>query len=158
MKRRKLIISWTLGLVFAFLISGCAGYGKLRPLSGQDRAVSIEVLEKNWRDYAVYWTGLSVQEPSGIMFDPQSDGRSLVNDKWKKVEDEKFLAEIISWMKINRDYPPWVWKILGPDDQFYGYMYTGWQFGLIKEVDEKTLHVYDLPAPMRLMIRDIEKN
>ncbi|MBU2498938.1 MAG: hypothetical protein KKE57_08565 [Proteobacteria bacterium] len=157
MRRRELIILGMLGLFFASLISGCAGYGKLRPLSGQDRATSIEALEKNWEDHAVYWTGLSVGEPSGIMFDPKKDDRTLVNDKWTKVEDEKTLAEIISWIRINRDYPPLLWRILGPDDQFYGYMYTGWRFGLIREVDERTLYVHDLPAPLRVIERDISE-
>jgi hypothetical protein len=149
MRRRELIILGMLGLFFASLISGCASYGKLRPLSGQERAMSIEALEKNWEDYAVYWTGLSVGEPSGIMFDPKKDDRKLTNEKWIKVENKATLAELIGWIKMNRDYYPRLWTILGPDDRLYGYMYTGWRNVVIKEVDERTLYVHDLPAPLR---------
>ncbi|MCJ7595944.1 MAG: hypothetical protein MUO52_14350 [Desulfobacterales bacterium] len=154
MKGKKFVLIGTVVLLFAFLLSGCGGYGKLRALAGQEKALTVEVLEKNWRDYTVYWTGLSVGEPSGIMFDPKDDDKTLVHDKWTKVEDDETLAELISWIKMNRDYYPWLWRILGPDDQFYGYMYTGWRQAVTKAVDAKTLWVYDLPVPLRYQFRE----
>jgi len=37
---------------------------------------------------------------------------------------------------------------LGPDDQFYGYLFFAWDYAVIKAVDDKTMYVYDLESPL----------
>jgi len=136
--------------VLLFLVSGCSwykSYGKVRLQSGPGHRVTIQELRENWRDYTIYYAGMSVQHPSAIMFDPKKDSRTLASDKWIKVEDQETLSELISWIQLTTEFYPRLQRILGPDDQFYGYFYSGWDHVLIKVVDERTLWVYDLPMP-----------
>jgi len=137
-------------LVLVFLTSGCSwlkSYGKLRLQSGPGHKVTIEELRENWNDYTIYYAGQSVGLPSAIMFDPKKDSKTLLSDKWIKVEDRETVSELISWIQHSTQFYPRLQRILGPDDQFYGYFYSGWDHVLIKVVDERTLWVYDLPIP-----------
>jgi hypothetical protein len=136
--------------ILVFFMSGCSwykSYGKLRLQSGPGHRVTIQELRESWRDYTIHYAGMSVQHPSAIMFDPKKDGRTLASDKWIKVEDEETLSELISWIQLNPEFYPRLQRILGPDDQFYGYFYSAWDHVLIKVFDERTLWVYDLPIP-----------
>ena len=84
------------------------------------------------------------------MFDPKKDGKTLVpSDKWTKVEDQESVSEIVSWLQIH-NFPGYflrLYKILGPNDQLFGYLFTGWHHVVFKVVDERTLFVYGLPDP-----------
>ena len=134
-------------LVAAVLVYGCANYGTLRPTAAQD--VTIDNLTKEWMNYTVYWTGLDIAEPTGIMFDPKTDGKALTGDRWYKVESQESLSKMIGWLKFNLQYYPYAWRVVGPDGQFYGYVYTGYTHFTMKLVDEKTMLVYGIPATLR---------
>jgi hypothetical protein len=140
-----------------FFISGCAlhtGYGKIRAQPWRGERITIQELQENWEDYTIHYAGLSVGTVSGIMFDPKNDNRTLTGDKWIKVEDQETLAELISWMKTYVAYDPQVWKILGPDNDLYGYLlYPGYQFSspdqaVVKVVNDTTMYMYDLESPI----------
>jgi hypothetical protein len=75
------------------------------------------------------------------------DDRKLESDSWVQVKDEETLSKLYRslWVDI-RFYYPKLWRILGPDDRFYGYMYTAWDHAVIKVVDERTLWVEGLPT------------
>ena len=134
-------------LIALVLISGCANYGTISPTQAQD--VTIDTLTKNWMNYTVYWTGLNTGEPTGIMFDPKGDGKALTGEHWYKVESQESLLKMIGWLKFNTLYYPYVWKVVGPDGQFYGYVYTGYTHFAMKVVDQKTMLVYGLPPTLR---------
>ena len=140
-------VSVFLLLVF---ISGCSGYGSIRNESKFGDATTIEELVENWDDYHVYYSGYAVNTPSGIMFDPKKDDKTLTpSDRWVKVDSGHAASEIVSWIKIY-DYPwysPRLFRIIGPDGERYGYMYTGWDQITAKASDDRTLFVYDLPDP-----------
>jgi len=145
-----------IGLALAFLISGCAsltGYGKIRLQPRHGEKVTIQDLQQNWEDYTIYYAGLSVSNPAGIIFDPKNDDRTLVGDKWIKVEDKETVSEIISWIKNYTEYNPQVWRILGPDNQFYGYLFYPNAYdaqAVSKVVNDTTMYVYDLESPRYL--------
>ena len=147
-----------IGLVLAFFISGCAmhtGYGKIRPQPWHGEQVTIQKLQNNWEDYTIHYAGLSVGTVAGIMFDPKNDNRTLTGDKWIKVEDQQTLAELIGWMKTYTRYNPQIWRILGPDNEFYGYLYypkSHEGHAVAKVVNDTTLYVYDLQSPRYLRI------
>jgi hypothetical protein len=136
-------------LVASLIIYGCANYGTITPTVAQD--VTIDTLTKDWMNYTVYWTGLDVGEPTGIMFDPKTDGKALTGagDRWYKVESQESLSKMIGWLKFNTLYYPYIWRVVGPDGQFYGYVYTGYTHFAMKVVDEKTMLVYGIPATLR---------
>ena len=152
--RRMASITIMLGVLLAAY--GCANYGAIKPA---DNKMSIETLVKNWKDYDVSWTGLSLAEPTALMFDPKGDGKKLVGDIWHPVESKESLLDFISWLKTNQAYYPFVWRILGPDGQFYGYLYSGWSRAVVKPIDETRVWVYGIPPTLRgedrsLMFKD----
>jgi len=119
--------------------------------------VTIEMLEKKWEDYVIRYAGLSVGNPAGIMFDPRNDMRTLTGDKWIKVEDKDTLSELIGWMKTYTEFNPQIWRILGPDNEFFGYLfYPAYLMHadkiVIRAVDDTTMYIYDVESP-RLQTR-----
>ena len=134
-------------LVAAVLVYGCANYGTLRPTAAQD--VTIDTLTKDWMNYTVSMTGIDIGEPTGIFFDPKTDGKAITGDHWYRVETEESLSKMVGWLKFNKLYYPYVWRMVGPDGQFYGYAYTGYTRFTMKMVDEKTMLVYGLPPTLR---------
>jgi hypothetical protein len=137
-------------IVLMVIITGCSGYGKLRLQSRSGDDVTVEKLQENFSDYTIHYAGYAVDNPSGIMFDPKNDNKALMpSERWTKLDDKESVIEVISWIKIqdSSHHYPRLYRILGPDDQFYGYLYSAWDHLLTKAVDDKTLWVYDLPDP-----------
>ena len=125
MNAEKYVNMAFIGFVLIFLISGCANYGKLRVESGRVEKLTIQELQENWDDYSIYYADWrSVGWPGGIIFDPKGDDKTLVGDKWIKVEDEGTLSQVITSMGAKNRYPR-LYQVLGPSDEFYGYMYLG---------------------------------
>jgi len=143
----KNVVLGAMALIASVLLSGCANYGTITPTSAQDQ--TIDTLTKNWMDYTVYWTGLDTGEPTAIMFDPKSDGKALTGDRWYKVESQESLLKMIGSLKFNELYYPYLWRMVGPDGQLYGYIYTGYTHFAMKMVNEKTMMVYGIPATLR---------
>ena len=160
MKMKKYIFPSVTVLVFAFLISGCAltqGYGKIRPQPDSTEKMTTQALWDNRNDYNIYYAGyygnVSIKHPSALMFDPKGDDRVLKGDRWTKVTNDIWLAKLIRSIETQESIggpDSKVWRILGPDDQFYGYMFSGWDHVVMKEVDDRTMLVYDLPMPSYL--------
>ena len=138
------------GFLLLTLIPGCLGYGSLKYQSRYGDGITIQELVKNWDAYNVYYSGYAVNNPSGIMFDPKSDGKTLTpSDRWVKIDREGAVSEVVSWIKIN-DFPWYnvcLHRIIGPDGESYGFLYTGWYHITAKATDANTLFVFDLPPP-----------
>lgn len=152
MKKKGSICLALIGIILILPISTCTflgPYGKLRVQSEGPEKVTIEMLEERWEDYDVYFAGPWIGRPSAVMFDPKDDDRKLVPHKWwVPVKQREDLLEVISGVRVGQGaFWPIVWRIVGPDDQFYGYMYTAWHYVRIKVVDSKTLWVDDIPLP-----------
>jgi len=141
-----------IGMLFIFPLSALAffgPYGKLWVQPGGQERVTIEMLEQKWQDYDVYYAGPWIGRPSAVMFDPKGDDNKLVPHKWwVQVKTREELAEAVWGIRVQQiSFFPLVRMILGPDKQLYGYMYTAWNHVLIKQIDEKTLWVDDIPLP-----------
>jgi len=150
-KHISLIIIFFVLLCF---MSGCLGsFGKIRPQSRKGETLTIDDLEKNWTDFTVHYAGSSPNRPLGVMFDPKNDAKNLLpgsNDRWIKIDDKKTLSEVIGWIKVQSfaDYNSMLYKVLGPDDQFYGYLFCGSTDVTIEVFDDSTMFVNDLPDPL----------
>lgn len=134
---KKYIHLTLIGAVSSLLIFGCSwlkGYGKVRVLSRHEEKLTIQELKENWKDYTIYYAGLSVGVAAGIMFDPKSDERTLLGDRWIKVEDQETLSKLIDAIESYIEFYPRLHRILGPDNQFYGYMFYAWCNPVIKVV------------------------
>jgi hypothetical protein len=134
-------------LVAAVLVYGCANYGTLKQTPAQD--VTIDTLTKDWMNYTVSMTGIDIGEPTGIFFDPKTDGKTVRGDHLYRVESEESLSKMVRWLKFNELYYPFLWKMVGPDGQFYGYIYTGYTRFAMKMVDDKTMLLYGMPPTLR---------
>ena len=156
MNQSKRVYMALMGLIIMLLFFGCGsmltGYGKLRPQPMRGHAVAIGELEENWKDYVIHYAGFNVGNPAGIMFDPKDDHRTLTGEKWVKVEDKETLSELIGWMKTYTEFNPQVWRISGPNNEFFGYLFypsyrTHLDNVVIKVIDDKTMYVYDVESP-----------
>jgi len=162
MKRRKNLYLTFIVFVLIFFISGCSHfsrYGKLRQQSRDGNRVTIQDLKENWNDYIIYYAGyygsLSIKHPSAVMFDPRNDSKKLVGDKWTMVKDKHTLSELISSIQSQESiggFYPRLWRILGPDEELYGFLFTAWDHVVTKVIDDKVMWVYDLPSPPYLSI------
>jgi hypothetical protein len=148
MNAEKHVSLAVIGFVLIFLMSGCANYGKFRLESGQAEKMTIQELQENWDDYSIcYADWRSVGWTGGIIFDPKKDDKTLVGDKWMKVEDEETLSQVITSIEAKNSYPR-LYQILGPNNEFYGYMYLGPRRDNVnvfaKVIDSNSLRVSDL--------------
>ena len=135
-----------LGLLAVVIVTGCAGYGKIRPVFPEkDDSINISVLIENWQNYDIWRGGSSSARPSGILFDPKGDQRAIVADRWSKVEDRRSLLEAVRWLGASGEARSILFKILGPDDEFFGYVYTGSRHVPMRLINENTMYVYYLP-------------
>ena len=152
--RREMMMRKRLSLVpvlfLVLLVIGCSGYARLRLQSGPDETMTIEKLKENWQSYQILYTGLEPNVPSAILFDRKDDDRKIVGERWWEMKDAKTLSDTIEWIRHQTpagSYYPRLWKILGPDDYLYGYMFTTWDHAGMHQLDDKTLSVLDLPVP-----------
>lgn len=143
---KKSIYIRVIVIIFIFFICGCSNFGKLRRQSKYDDGVDLDYLINNLSDYDIYYSGYSLEHSSGILFDPKYDGDTIkVSDAWKKIEGRQTVSTVVTWVSIpDTFYVPTLYRILGPDDKFFGYMFTGWSFADIKVINPETLFVYEL--------------
>lgn len=151
MKTTKANIVLFLVILMLVPLMGCAGvqsHGKLRFQAGDRERVTIEQLVERWQSFDVYYSGIAVHKPSAILFDPKGDERTLqVHPWWVRVDSKDTLLEIFEWINFYRKYPPRLRVVLGPNDDFFGYIYSAWDHALIRVVDDKTLWVNELSMP-----------
>jgi hypothetical protein len=137
-------------IISAIIITGCSGYGKLVIESKNDAEVTIEKLIKNSDDYDIHYFGYGKKFVSGIIFDPKKDNKNLLpGDMWVEINEQITISDIVKRIKRS-DFPsfiPTLYKIVGHDGVFYGYLFTGWFHIVLKKIDDDTLSVYGLDDP-----------
>ncbi len=161
MEIKKIIYIGIFGILLAALTIGCATldmHGKLRAQSEPGQRETLDELKEDWREFSIYRAGLYATLPSAIMFDPKDDDKTVVGEGWVKVEDKKTLLELMSSIQYNSFSFPRLQRILGPDDQFYGYFLSAWNHAYIKVIDDKTLWIEDIPLTPELATTDGEGN
>lgn len=142
----------TVLIVIVLVVCGCtsmfANYGKVKNLTGdRKKDVTIDALIENWTDYDIYYAGMGVKAPLGIMFDPKANNTKLTGDAWRKVEDQKTLKEIVRWIYPTTQEFPWFAELLGPDDSFLGYLYYSGGPASLKRNNGSTFYVLELENP-----------
>jgi len=167
MKKGNNLYLTVIVFLLIFFIFGCSqfhGYGKLRQQSRDGNKVTIQDLKENWNDYIIYYAGyygsLSIKHPSAVMFDPKNDSKGLAGDKWTIVKDKHTLSELISSIQSQKSVSGLysrLWRILGPNEQLYGFLFTAWDHVVTKVIDDKMMWVYDLPSPPYMSINDGER-
>ena len=138
----------SLFFITAFILAASVGcmdsskYGRLR-MAGSD--MTIDQLLKNWQDYNVSWTGVSVMNVNAILFDPKNDDKGFsLQHSWVRINDEANLSELMRWINVFRVEPPSLYRVVGPGDKTFGYLYMLSSSPVIKVVDERTLYLGNL--------------
>lgn len=138
-------------LVPVFLLSGCtllSRYGSLSPESGFNSGITIDTLRKDWNDFHVSYAGMSLDNATGILFDPIHDDKKIMGNSWKEVTHREELSKLIFWIDArNTDPRPRLSRILDAKGDHFGYIYSPLSHATLKVIDEKTLYVYDMEIP-----------
>jgi hypothetical protein len=138
-------------LWLTLLLFGCAsqqslGGLSLEPKYSEDQ--TLQRLQRNWEAHHIYYIGRFQGSPTAVVFDPKEGGRALRQVGWTRVEDAETLRDVIQWVRSTQ-FDPRLHQVLGPDGQFYGYLYSAWDnHVLVKLVDEQTLAVYIQEVPI----------
>jgi hypothetical protein len=147
-----------------FFFCGCSGYenAKLQPAQGEIQTspvkrlyptieikptdtVTIQDLKEKWRDFIIRYADIYRIGPAAVIFDPKSNDKTIQSDNWIRVKNQETLSEVIK--NIQRGLAPKLFKILGPDDQFYGYIFCAYKhdemevYVSIRSLDANTLQV-----------------
>jgi len=159
MRREMIKVKKRIGFVLLislfFVVAGCGSYGRLRLQYGPAETMTIQQLKENWEKYHILATGVEPNVPSAIIFDRKDDGREIIGERWWELRDYKAVSETVDWIEAQEPvggYYPRLWKILGPDEHLYGYMFTAWDHAVMFVGDDKTMRVMDLPVPPFLAV------
>jgi len=145
---KKIFMTVLLVISISILPTACSNYGKLRLQQVGKPGVTPDDLVRNWRSYDVYYSGVASHRVSAVLFDPRGDDKKMaVHPWWVKIDNEMFLLEVMEWITFDMQFEPFVWRIMGPYDGFYGYLYTPWNHALLRVMDEKTLWIDDMSMP-----------
>jgi hypothetical protein len=173
--------SYARALIFAFAASilcyGCLSsvssisepHGRLERASRGAEKMTIKELGKNWRDYIVYYRGVHVGLASAALFHPKANDRTLADtrkpwestgERWVEVikndeaNTESEVSRLINAIRVQRwgQFYPRLYRIIGPDGDFCGYLYTAWSRAVIRSDNGTfTVLVKDEPPTSRLV-------
>jgi hypothetical protein len=120
-----------------WLVCGCTNFAKLRVQYGAETKAFLDNIEPNHDKYIIHALQWPAGEVSAIVFDPKADNRTIENDGWTKVTGQGQLSRLIARSErlIFRQFL----KILGPKEDFYGYLLGGKQYFWIETIDDHTL-------------------
>ena len=131
--------------LFLFLCSSvltfeCMAWGRYGQIKPAGPEMNIEQLAAHWEEYHVFWAGVESQS-AAIVFDIKGDDKVITLHKyWAPVKDKSQLSKTIGLLQRAGSTAA-LYKIIGPGDQIFGYIYKSTPSPLIKVVNEKTLWV-----------------
>ncbi len=140
-------------LFVGFMAVSCAtGTGpRFVDLHAKEQQQIQQELEKNWPQYKIFYI-----PEHAVLFDPEDDGNTLVvSSRWIKFEDDKK-----AWVEILRQNTQTsdsfldtllrtttgFQKIIGPDEQFFGYLvHEKMDLVALKVIDRNTMRIFYSP-------------
>jgi hypothetical protein len=127
MKSRKILVYSFLGIALLFLTTQCVSspedMGQVRPQMRDEKQMTIQMLEDNWQDYIIHKDGPTGGIPVAVIFDPKNDDKTIATYEWELVTDKQALLDAVGWIQ-SRPAEPKVNRIVGPNGELFGYVYT----------------------------------
>jgi hypothetical protein len=146
--RNSMILA--MGVLLAFFVSGCAGYGKIVPESVPGQRMTVDTLERDWQQYEVY----SAPMDAAIIFAPKGDPNAIeLSSHWTKLTEKSAVASTVGNIETQPVlmglYRPTLYVIRGQNGGFYGYMFTAWDQlqPVLKQVGPNSLSIYGITQP-----------
>ena len=137
MEKKGFVCLAVVSLISLSLISGCTNSAILKVQYGADTKAFLHNIEANYDKYITHALEWPVDEVSAIVFDPKLDNRTIENDGWTKVSSQEQLSKLIA--RSDRLIFRQFFKIVGPNDDFYGYLLGGQQYVWIETTDDNRL-------------------
>jgi hypothetical protein len=142
MKQKCIILAFAAIALYCVACVPSAHYGRLA-VSGPD--MTIQRLFDRWQDYHVSYAGVDVTLPNAILFDPKGDDKTItLHPYWSPVRDREELQALFAWIQSFKLDPPRLYRIVGPDNRVFGYLYTLDTSAHIKAIDDNTLWIDDM--------------
>ncbi len=170
---RLLVLSFAASTILGACVSTVTSFsersGRLEVASRGAEHMTIKELEKEWRDYTVYYRGVDIGLASAALFDPKGDDHALADTRkpwestggrWVEVigndeaSTEREISRLINAIRVQRwgSFYPRLYRIMGPDGDFCGYLYMAWSGAVIRSDNGTfTVQVYDEPPANRLI-------
>ena len=131
--------------------AGCAGYGHTRYQGLVQGREMIDVMLNNFDDYHVYYSGMSPDFPSGVIFDPVGDETTVAQKEWIAVETRELAKELVQNLeRYPHHLKPRLYALIGEDGLHYGYIYTSYTNIVVRQLDEGKIYVYEMPEAPHL--------
>jgi len=134
-----------MAVTIAFIM-GCSGtLGKIKTKSGEDRTATIQAIKDNLDDYDIHHC------PLVTALDPNNDDKTVeIIDKSCGSVDRKTASDFAEEFPMKNFPKKGLKEILGPDDQFYGYLII-WNNKFVSAgarlAEDKTMRVYPHYVP-----------
>ena len=145
MPREKRIFLRLVVVCFLASLFGCVESENRGRLTMTGSGMTLDHLQKSWKDYNVSYAGVNVESVNAILFAPKSDGREITLQQfWVSVDDAAVLSDLISWIHVFKYDGPSLYSVVGPGGQFFGYLYMLPSNPEIKVVNDKTLWIGNL--------------
>lgn len=144
MKSKKFLLISLAFLVGLPLISGCAGYGSARYLGRTEGPQKLASLIADFDSYHVYYSGMSLAFPSGLIFAPKDDSLRVEQGQWIDVENRDEMETIVSNLQRYHRYRPLLYALIGEDGRQYGYIYTSYRHIVVQQVADDAIHVMEM--------------
>jgi hypothetical protein len=134
-------------LIFSgFLIfSACAGIVRLQQTPREVQENTLEELMERWEGYYIYATVWRGGQVKAIIFDPKADDKRILADRWVLVQSKEELSGLMARMKSGQT--PRLFRILGPQENMFGHIYTPNRDVQVQLIDEQTIRVYEIKPP-----------
>jgi hypothetical protein len=124
-------------LTWILFTSGCASQGRLKVQYRSDTTKAMMDIQENHNQYVIHANEWPAGEVSAIVFDPKGDDRTIENDGWTKVTSKEQLSKLIE--RSGRNIYRQLFKIYGPNEEFFGYLLGGERYVWIRTIDANTL-------------------
>jgi len=145
MPLKEISIRVVLCMAAVIFVTGCAGYGSLTKITSDIKEIDSSALQGEGRDYTVFSTDTGGYQAT--MLDPGNDDRTIVAPRWNRSGVCPSLSECIDSLRISSSRNIGLYRVLGPDGLFYGYLLAPRGRVIAKQEGERTLRVYDYPPP-----------